>query len=181
LLAMIVGGMTAVQRFSNVEGFSPFAAALHARAQALAAAFDKIVVPQAKISALNTVLTALYLVGILPLFGVRFPLVTVLIPFTFVTNLLPVLGNVISNTLIVLISLGISPKLALASYVFLAGIHKLEYLVNARLIGGELQARTWELLCAMIAMEAIFGIAGLVAAPVAYAWLKSELREQHLV
>lgn len=181
LLAMIVGGMTAVQRFSNVENFSPFASALHARARALASSFDKIVVPQAKISALNTLLTALYLVVMLPLFGVSFPLVTVLIPFTFVTNLLPVLGNVVSNTLIVLISLGISPKVALASYLFLAGIHKLEYLVNARLIGGQLEARTWELLCAMIAMEAVFGVAGLVAAPVAYAWLKSELRERNLV
>ena len=53
--------------------------------------------------------------------------------------------------------------------------------MNAHLIGGQVQARSWELLCAMIAMEAIFGIAGLVAAPVAYAWLKSELREQNLV
>lgn len=91
------------------------------------------------------------------------------------------MGNVVSNTLIVLISLGISPQVALASYLFLAGIHKLEYLVNAHIIGGEVQARSWELLCAMIAMEAIFGIAGLVAAPVAYAWLKSELREQNMI
>ncbi len=181
LLGMIVGGMTAVQRFSNVEGFSPFASALHARAQALAEAFDKIVWPQVKISALNTLLTALYLVVILPFAGVSFPLVTVLLPFTFVTNLLPVLGNVVSNTLIVFISLGISSRVALASYLFLAGIHKLEYFVNAHLIGGQVQARSWELLCAMVAMEAIFGIAGLVAAPVAYAWLKSELRAQNLV
>ena len=181
LLGMIVGGMTAVQHFTNVDAFSPFASALHARARMLAEAFDKIVVPQVKISALNTVLTALYLLVILPLAGVHFPLVTVLIPFTFVTNLLPVLGNVISNTTIVLISLGISPKVALASYFFLAGMHKLEYLVNAYLIGGELQAKSWELLCAMIALEAIFGIAGLVAAPVAYAWLKLELRERNLL
>lgn len=181
LLGMVIGGMTALQRFSDGDGTPPFAHALHDRARALADAFDKIVLAQVKISALNTVLTALYLLVILPLADVRFPLTTVLIPFTFVTNLLPVLGNVVSNTLIVLISLGISPKVALASYVFLAGIHKLEYLVNAHIIGGEVQARSWELLCAMIAMEAIFGIPGLVAAPVAYAWLKAELREQHLL
>lgn len=181
ILGMIVGGMTALQRFSNSDDIPPFACALYARARSLADAFDKVVFAQVKISALNTVLTALYLAVILPLADVRFPLVTVLIPFTFVTNLLPVLGNVVSNTLIVLISLGISPKVAIASYVFLAGIHKLEYLVNAHIIGGEVHARSWELLCAMIAMEAIFGIPGLVAAPVAYAWLKSELREQKLV
>jgi predicted PurR-regulated permease PerM len=181
LLGMIVGGMTALQHFSNIDGFPPFTSALHARAKSLTDAFDKIVLAQVKISALNTVLTALYLAVFLPLAGVRFPLVTVLIPFTFVTNLLPVLGNVVSNTLIVLISLGISPHVALASYLFLAGIHKLEYLINAHIIGGQVQARSWELLCAMIAMEAIFGIAGLVAAPVAYAWLKSELREQNMI
>jgi len=181
LLGMIVGGMTALQRFGDTDEISPFVGALYARARSMADAFDKIVLAQVKISALNTILTALYLVVILPLAGVRFPLVTVLIPFTFVTNLLPVLGNVVSNTLIVLISLGISPKVALASYAFLAGIHKFEYLVNAHIIGGEVQARSWELLCAMIAMEAIFGIPGLVAAPVAYAWLKFELRDLNLL
>ena len=93
LLGMIVGGMTAVHRFSNVEGFSPFASALYARAQALAEAFDKIVWPQVKISALNTLLTALYLVVILPLAGVRFPLVTVSHPVHFCHEPAPCAGK----------------------------------------------------------------------------------------
>ena len=181
LLGMVVGGMTALQHFDPVEDCLPFASALYARTRALADAFDKVVFAQVKISGINVVLTALYLLVALPLFGVRLPFTTVLIPLTFITNLLPVVGNVISNTIIILISLGISPKVALASYVFLMAIHKLEYLLNARIVGGEVQASAWEILCAMIAMEAIFGIAGLVAAPVAYAWLKAELRERNMV
>jgi predicted PurR-regulated permease PerM len=181
LLGMVVGGMTALHHFDPAEECPPFAGALSSRMRTLTEAFDKVVFAQVKISAVNAVLTALYLLVALPLFGVRLPFTTVLIPLTFVTNLLPVLGNVISNTLIILISLGISPKVALASYIFLMAIHKLEYLLNARIVGGEVQARAWEILSAMIAMEAIFGIGGLIAAPVAYAWLKAELRERNMV
>jgi predicted PurR-regulated permease PerM len=43
------------------------------------------------------------------------------------------------------------------------------------------QATAWELLSAMLLMEAVFGIVGLVAAPVLYAWLKAETREQQMI
>jgi predicted PurR-regulated permease PerM len=181
ILGMVVGGMTALHKFTGIDSWPPLAAALHARALALADAFDKVVFAQVKISALNTILTALYLLVILPLCGVHLPLLTVLIPFTFVTGLLPVIGNLISNTVIVLISLGTSPGVALASLAFLIFIHKLEYFTNARIVGGEVKAGAWELLCAMLAMEAVFGIAGLVAAPVAYAWLKTEMKSKNLI
>jgi predicted PurR-regulated permease PerM len=134
-----------------------------------------------KISAINTLLTALYLGVILPLFGVHIPLLAVLIPFTFITGLLPVVGNLISNSAIVVISLGVSAGVGIASFGFLVAIHKLEYFTNARIVGGEVNARAWELLCAMLAMEAVFGLAGLVAAPVVYAWLKAELKAKELV
>jgi predicted PurR-regulated permease PerM len=181
LLGMVIGGLTALHHFEKTDDWSPFLAALHARAAALADAFDKIVFAQVKIAALNTVFTAFYLVVILPLFGIHLPLVTVLIPLTFVTGLLPILGNIISNTAIVLISLGVSPKVALGSLAFLVVIHKLEYFTNAHIVGGEVQARAWELLSAMVLMEAIFGIAGLVAAPVVYAWLKEELQAAKMI
>ncbi len=160
LLGMVVGGLTALHHFEKADDCTPFLAALHARAAALTTAFDKIVFAQVKIAALNTVFTAIYLIVILPLFGVRLPLVPVLVPLTFVTGLLPVLGNVISNAAIVLISLGVSPKVALASLVFLVAIHKLEYFTNARIVGGEVQASAWELLSAMLVMEAVLELQG---------------------
>ena len=181
LLGMVIGGMTALQRFIEVESWPPLAAALHARSRALADAFDKVVFAQVKISALNTLFTALYLLVVLPLAGVHLPLLTVLIPLTFVAGLLPVIGNLISNSAIVLISLGMSPGVALASLLFLVAIHKLEYFTNAKIVGGQVKARAWELLCAMLAMEAVFGIAGLVAAPVVYAWLKGEIKAKELI
>ncbi len=181
VLGMVIGGMTALHKFLDTENWPPLSAALHARTRLLASAFDKVVFAQVKISALNTFLTALYLLVILPLFGVHLPLLSVLIPFTFVTGLLPVVGNLISNSVIVLISLGTSPGVALASLVFLIAIHKLEYFTNARIVGGEVKARAWELLCAMLVMEAVFGIAGLIAAPVVYAWLKAEMKAKNLI
>ena len=47
--------------------------------------------------------------------------------------------------------------------------------------GGQIQARAWELLLAMLVMEAIFGIPGVVAAPIYYAYLKNELSAQNLI
>ena len=42
-------------------------------------------------------------------------------------------------------------------------------------------ARAWELLLAMIVMEAAFGIAGLIAAPIYYAYIKNELSIARLI
>jgi predicted PurR-regulated permease PerM len=60
-------------------------------------------------------------------------------------------------------------------------IHKLEYFLNARIIGSRIHAHAWELLIVMIAMEAAFGIPGVIAAPIYYAYIKSELAAQGLV
>jgi predicted PurR-regulated permease PerM len=181
LFGMVIGGMTALHHFDSPDCCPPLITALYDRTGALANAFDKVVFAQVKISALNTIFTALYLIVILPLFGLHLPMAQVLIPLTFITGLLPVVGNLVSNTAIVLISLSVSSDAAMASLAFLVGIHKLEYLFNARIVGGEVQASAWELLSAMLVMEAIFGIAGLIAAPVAYAWLKAELKAKNLI
>lgn len=181
VLGMVIGGMAVFHRVQEGVVVKPLAAGLQDRLQALADAFEKVVFAQMKISALNTVLTALYLAVILPLCGIRLPMVTLLILLTFVAGLLPVVGNLISNGTIVLISLGMSPGVGAASLAFLVLVHKLEYFTNARIVGGEVKASACELLCAMLVMEGMFGMAGLVAAPVVYAWLKAELRARELV
>lgn len=181
LFGMIVGGLLVMHRIDQSQPRRPLAAALHERCQNLVSAFDKIVFAQVKISLFNTVLTALYLLIMLPVFGIRLPLVSVLIPLTFITGLLPIVGNILSNTAIVLISFSTSATVAVASLLFLVMIHKLEYLANAKIVGGEVQAKTWELLCAMLLMEAIFGIPGIISAPVVYAWLKTELKQKQFI
>jgi len=98
-----------------------------------------------------------------------------------VVGLLPVIGNLISNTVIVLVSLSVSLPVAIASLVFLVLVHKFEYFLNARIVGGEIEARAWELLLAMLVMEAAFGIPGVIAAPIFYAYIKRELLAAKLV
>jgi len=181
LLGMVVGGMAAVHHFTEHEKAPPFIAALRSRLRALNTAFDKVVFAQVKISGLNTTLTAVYLLVALPLFGIHLPMATILVLLTFAVGMLPVVGNLVSNTLIVVISLGVSPAVGIASLLFLVVIHKAEYFMNARIVGHEVQATAWELLSAMLLMEAAFGVAGLVAAPVVYAWLKAEVKELGMI
>jgi predicted PurR-regulated permease PerM len=104
-----------------------------------------------------------------------------MIAITFLLGLLPVIGNLMSNTVIVIISLSQSLAIAIGSLVFLIVIHKLEYFLNARIVGSQIHARAWELLTAMLLMEAAFGLVGLVAAPIYYAYLKDELAARGLV
>ena len=48
-------------------------------------------------------------------------------------------------------------------------------------MGSRINARAWELLLAMIVMEAAYGIAGLIAAPIYYAYIKNELSDARLI
>ena len=83
--------------------------------------------------------------------------------------------------MIVVISLSYSAPVAGASLVFLVAVHKLEYFINARIVGSRINAAAWELLIAMLVMEAAFGLPGVVAAPVYYAYAKAELVRRKLV
>lgn len=140
-----------------LDDYRPLAAALMARASRLAEAFRNVVFAQVALAP-NTALTAIYLALVLPLAGISLPLTKTLIAVTFIAGLLPVIGNLISNTVIVVVSLAHSPQVAAASLAFLVVIHKLEYFVNARIVGAHINARAWELLSAMLVMEAAFGL-----------------------
>jgi predicted PurR-regulated permease PerM len=109
------------------------------------------------------------------------PLLKTLIAVTFLAGLLPVIGNLISNVLIVLVSLSISLEAGLTALAFLVVVHKLEYFLNARIVGHRISARAWELLLAMVLLESAFGLAGVVAAPVFYAYVKDELASADLI
>jgi predicted PurR-regulated permease PerM len=151
------------------------------RATTLGNAFRRVVFAQVRISALNTCLTALYILGLLPLLGIQLPLAKTIIAVTFIVGLLPVLGNLISNTVIVVVSLSVSIYAAIGSLIFLVVIHKLEYFLNARIIGSKIHAHAWELLLAMLVMDAAFGIPGVIAAPIFYAYIKDELTQRRLI
>jgi predicted PurR-regulated permease PerM len=181
LIGMVIGAMVALHEGLPVEGGGPLARALAERARRLSAAFGLVVFAQVRISALNTLLTAVYLLVILPMFGVHLPFAKTLVAVTFITGLLPVVGNLISNAIIVVVSLNVSLQVAVGSLAFLVIVHKLEYFLNARIVGRRIHAKAWELLPAMLLMEAAFGIAGLIAAPIYYGYLKDELASRGLI
>jgi predicted PurR-regulated permease PerM len=182
LFGLVIGALIALREEAAGGGvMRPLAAALAERAHRLAEAFRRIVFAQVRISAINTTLTACYLLIALPLFGVELPLTKTMIALTFVVGLIPVLGNLISNTVIVVVSLAHSSHVAIGSLVFLVVIHKLEYFLNARIVGGQIASKAWEVLLAMLVMEAAFGLPGVVAAPIYYAYLKDELKAAKLI
>ncbi len=181
LIGFIIGSFVALREASPHQVLAPLAQALSERVHRLAEAFRRVVFAQVRISALNALLTWIYLGVILPGFGVELPFVKTMVLVTFLVGLLPVLGNLISNTVIVIISLSHSLYVAAGSLAFLVIIHKLEYFVNARIIGGQIKARAWELLIVMLMMEAAFGVPGVIAAPILYAYAKKELSDRNLI
>jgi predicted PurR-regulated permease PerM len=181
LIGMIIGAMAGLYDTTTTRVYQPLAKALHERMIALHASFRNVVFAQVRIAAINAALTGVYLIVILPLAGVDLPLRKTMVVVTFIVGLLPVIGNLISNTILVVIALSHSVHVALGSLVFMMVIHKLEYFLNAKIIGTHINARTWELLTAMLVMESIFGIPGVIAAPVFYAYVKKELMDRGLV
>lgn len=181
IIGLVIGSFIALRRASPHQTLAPLAQAMCDRVHRLGDAFRRVVFAQVRISALNALLTGIYLMGVLPAFGVELPFTKTMIAVTFLVGLLPVLGNLISNTVIVVISLSHSLYVAAGSLAFLVIIHKLEYFVNAHIIGGQIKARAWELLIAMVVMEAAFGVQGVVAAPIIYAYVKKELSDRELI
>lgn len=181
LIGLVIGALVSLGEARKHEIVLPLARALAERVRRLGDAFRRVVFAQVRISALNTALTAIYLAVVLPLMDVHLPFVKTMIVVTFVAGLLPIIGNLISNTVITIISLSYSAGAAVGSLAYLMIIHKLEYFVNARIIGTQIRSRAWELLIAMLVMEAAFGVAGVIAAPVFYAYLKDELKGRGLI
>lgn len=181
LLGLIIGAMVALYRAIARPNRRPLATALIQRARTLQQSFAQFIFAQIQISSINTALTAIYLLLVLPLFQQHLPLSKTLVAITFVAGLLPVLGNLISNTAIVIASLSVSLPIAVVSLIFLVVIHKLEYFLNARIIGARIQAAAWELLTVMLVMETLYGIPGVIAGPIFYAYVKRELSAAELV
>ena len=159
----------------------PLVRALMQRIRLLGDAFRQIVAAQFWIALFNTVLTAIFLLLILPLWQMELPYTRALITLTFVAGLIPIVGNLLCNVVLTIVGLSVSPATALACLGFLVLIHKAEYVINAKVVGQRTHIGVWELLAVMFTAEAVFGRAGLVAAPLLYAYLKKELHAAQLV
>lgn len=183
IIGMLIGAMIAFSLITNKEEQRKtyFIKEISNRIKTFKEIFHKVVFAQVKISAINTLFTAIYLLVVLPLLDMNISQAKTLVVLTFLFGLLPVVGNLISNTLITLFSLQVSFYVAIYSLIFLVIIHKLEYYVNAKIIGGQIKTKIWEMLIVMLVFESIFGIIGAILSPVIYGYIKEEMKKEELI
>ena len=123
---------------------------------------------QLTISGINTVLTAIFVTVI----GLKY--IPLVIGLTFLCGLLPIVGNLISNSVIVGIAFTESGRSAIAALVFLVLLHKLEYFLNSKIIGHRIKNPMWLTLIALVVGERFMGIPGMILAPVVLDYVKVE-------
>jgi predicted PurR-regulated permease PerM len=186
-LFLVIGVVVAVGVFLNPD-FEPerekgrarlnlysfYTARIKERFSSFYRSFETVIGAQLIISAINTTLTAIFVFAC----GLRYA--TVVIILTFVCGLLPIVGNIISNSVIIGIAFTISPKLAGWALVFLIVVHKLEYFLNSRIIGGRIHHPMWLTLLALLIGDRLMGISGIILAPVILSFVKIEMKKIEL-
>jgi len=178
---LIVGLVVAVSLFLNakweMEGdphavkdslYSHVSRELAVRVRTFYRSFATVIGAQILISSINTVLTAAFLIYN------GFPYAPVIIVLTFLCGLLPIIGNLLSNTLIVGVAFTVRPHMALLALLFLVVIHKLEYFLNSKIIGDRIKNPMWMTLLALVLGERLMGIPGMILAPVVLHYIKVE-------
>jgi predicted PurR-regulated permease PerM len=132
--------------------------------------FKRVMGGQIIISAINTLLSALV---IIPL-GLRHPYL--MIAIVFLCGLFPIVGNLVSNSVLVItafVSIGFWG--AGVCLILLVTVHKLEYFLNSRIIGGIVRLPMTITLGALIFFEVLLGIPGLILAIPLTLFIRHEL------
>lgn len=153
--------------------YSVFTGKLSERFTNLFKSFHTVMGAQVVISAVNTVFTGIFVYS-LSLFGSPMPYSFVIIVVTFLCGLLPIIGNLISNTIIFGIGLTQSVQLGVISLTYLIVLHKFEYFLNSRIIGGRIKNPMWLTLLSLLVGERLAGIPGMILAPVLLNYMKIE-------
>lgn len=187
IIAIVIGVVVAVSFFFNSRFdletdkagstnnlYTLTMAEIAERFRALYRSFATVMGAQIVISAINTVLTAMFLLWN------DFPYTKVIIGATFLCGLLPIVGNLISNTLIVCVGFTISPKMALFALIFLVVLHKLEYFLNSKVIGDRIRNPMWMTLLGLVLGEKLMGIPGMILAPVILHYIKVEAKRSRV-
>ena len=181
---LLVGVIVAIGVFLNPDfeperqrGKSPpdlysfYTSRIKQRFAAFYRSFETVIGAQIIISGINTALTSIFVLAS----GLRYG--GVVIALTFVCGLIPIVGNILSNTVIIGIAFTMSPKLAASALLFLVVIHKLEYFLNSRILGGRIHHPMWLMLLALLIGDRLMGLSGLILAPVILSFLKVELKK----
>ncbi len=143
---------------------------LAARMRTLMAGFEKVLGAQVIISAAYTVMTLAFLISM------GFTHVIFLTLATFLFGVMPIIGNIISNAIIVAEGLTISTHHAAFALAFLILIHKSGYFVYGRVLGSSMKVPMWQTLLAILLGEVVMGVPGIILAPTLLHYAKEELR-----
>lgn len=187
LVYLIMGVVVAISLFLNYKlDFDSFpkarrnnlyaqtATEIRWRFQTFFKSFAQVMGAQLLISSINTVLTAIFL------YFAGIPHAALLTISTFLCGLLPIIGNLISNTLITGVAFTVKPEMALIALGFLITVHKLEYFLNSKIIGDRIKNPMWLTLLALILGERLMGIPGMILAPIILHYIKVETSKQEV-
>ncbi|MEZ4456813.1 MAG: AI-2E family transporter [Gemmatimonadales bacterium] len=187
LVAFLVGIVVSVSLFFNtriepdadpVTGrdnmYSQSFLEVVARFRTFYQSFKTVMGAQIVISLINASITSVFLLWN------SFPYAPVLAGLTFLLGLLPIVGNLLSNTLIVSVGFTISPQMAFLALAYLVIIHKLEYFLNSKIIGDRIRNPMWLTLLGLLVGEKLMGIPGMILAPPLLHYVKVEASRHRL-
>lgn len=140
------------------------------RAELFCASFERVMSAQIMIAAINAAAAAVFL------FAAQIPFRTMLTLAAFICGIVPIVGNLVSNTLIVAAALTRSDHAAAAALAFLIVAHKGGYILYSRIVGSRIQTSTWAILLGLLIGEAVWGVTGVILAPTLIFYLREELR-----
>ncbi|MBI3549439.1 MAG: AI-2E family transporter [Elusimicrobia bacterium] len=178
---VFIGIFAAVSFFWNSGGerrdpnlFEQVTSELGERFSIFMVGFEKIFGAQVAISFINMWVTVVFLRTL------EIPYIPFLALSTFIFGLLPIVGNLISNTIIVGTALTVSTQSAVLALGLLIVTHKAEYFLNSRIVGSQLDTPMWQVLLGVMIGEALVGVPGVVLAPAVLHYVREEARSIRL-
>lgn len=155
------------------NAYSKFCDCIKTRFVRFYSSFQTVMGAQLIISGINTFFTALFVFS-LGLFSYSLPYPALLVIVTFLCGVLPIIGNLISNSIIFAVAVTQSARLAIFCLVYLIILHKIEYFLNSKIIGGRIRNPMWLTLIGLLVGERIMGIPGMILAPVMLHYVRIE-------
>ncbi len=132
--------------------------------------FKQVMGGQMMISLINTAISSILV------FWLHLPSPLLLIGLIFFCGLFPVIGNLVSNTILTIIAfVSIGLWAAGACLVLLIIIHKLEYFLNSKIISGIVNLPMVVSLTSLVIGEVLLGLIGLMLAIPMLLFLRHEL------
>lgn len=149
--------------------YSLLCAEIEERFRNLYKSFRTVIGAQLIISSVNTTFTMIFM------WIVGMPHIGMLGVATFLCGLFPIIGNIISNSIIFSVGITVSTSLAIEALIYLIVIHKFEYFLNSKIIGSRISNPMWLTLVSLLVGEQLMGIPGMILAPVVLSYIKTEL------